>query len=171
MLETEPSATSGRFHPVSTAAPRPDMAEARAPRKSLSDARFASFPTDDEGFDIVPAVAVGGLRDAFLDLAEEIGEQRSSACLAFECERTQEQWLAPRGDAADVFAREHSGIVVPVRVVEAEELDALDFEAGEAPAAGLERSPEFVEGARPDRDDYRCDGGAADAPCAAPVGE
>src|SRR6185295_13190759 len=71
----------------------------------------------------------------------------------------------------DVVTREHRGIVVPVGVVEREKLDALELEAGEAPAAGLEGSTELVKCARPDRNDGRGDGGVADAPGVAPVGE
>src|SRR6185369_16204924 len=65
----------------------------------------------------------------------------------------------------------HRGIVMAVGVVETEKLGALELEAGEAPAARFERNPELAEGARPNRNDRRGDGGAADAPRTAPVGE
>ena len=60
---------------------------------------------------------------------------------------------------------------MPVGVVETEELGALELEAGDAPAARLEGRPDLVERAHPHRDDDRRDGGGADAPRAAPVGE
>src|SRR4029077_20572087 len=138
---------------------------------SAASRRVARFPADNEGLDVVPAIAVGGLRDALLELSEEVGEETGSARLALAREGTEEQRPSPCGDALDVFPREHRGIVVPVGVVETEQLDALEFEAGEAPAARLEGSPELAECARPDRNDGRGDGGAADAPRAAPVGQ
>ena len=60
---------------------------------------------------------------------------------------------------------------MPVGVVETEELGALELEAGDAPAARLEGSPDLVERARPHRNDDRGDGVGADAPRPAPVGE
>src|SRR5271170_4022532 len=44
--------------------------------------RLARLPADDEGLDVVPAIAVGGARDALLELSEEVGEETGSACLA-----------------------------------------------------------------------------------------
>ena len=49
-----------------------------------------SFPADDEGLDVVPAIAVGGLRDALLEFSEEVGEEAGSACLALAREGTEE---------------------------------------------------------------------------------
>ena len=45
---------------------------------------------DDEGLDVVPAVAVGGFRDALLEFSEEVGEEAGSACLALAREGTEE---------------------------------------------------------------------------------
>src|SRR5271163_4154863 len=133
--------------------------------------RLARLPADDEGLDVVPAIAVGGVRDALLELSEEVGEETGSACLTLARKGTEEERPAPCGHALDVVPCEQSGIVVPVGVVETEQLGALELEAGDAPAARLEGSPELAERARPDRNDGRGDGGAADAPRAAPVGE
>jgi hypothetical protein len=33
------------------------------------------LPADDEGLDVVPAIAVGGAGDALLELGEELGEK------------------------------------------------------------------------------------------------
>ena len=52
--------------------------------------RVARFPADDEGLDVVPAIAVGGLRDALLEFSEEVGEEAGSACLALAREGTEE---------------------------------------------------------------------------------
>jgi hypothetical protein len=126
--------------------------------------RVARLPADDEGLDVVPAIALGGVGDALLELSEEVGQETGSACLALAREGTEEQRPSPCGHALDVFPREHRGIVVPVGVVETEQLGALELEAGEAPTARLEGSPELAERARPDRNDGRGDGGAANAP-------
>ena len=50
-----------------------------------------------------------------------------------------------------------------------EELGALELEAGDAPAACLEGSPDFVERAHPHRNDGRGNGLVTDAPVPAPV--
>jgi len=52
--------------------------------------RVARFPADDEGLDVVPAIAVGGLRDALLEFSEEVGEEAGSACLGLAREGTEE---------------------------------------------------------------------------------
>src|SRR6185312_14620132 len=103
--------------------------------------RVARLPADDEGLDVVPAIALGGVRDALLELSEELGQETGSACLALAREGTEEQRPSPCGHALDVFPREHRGIVVPVGVVETEQLGALEHEAGEAPAAPPRREP------------------------------
>src|ERR1700730_4362516 len=103
-------------------------------------------------------MAAGGVRDAILELCEELGEETGSTRLALAREGTEEERAAPCGHALDVVPREHRGIVVPVGVVEADSLGALEREAGDAPAARLEGSPELVERARPDRNDGRGDG-------------
>ena len=51
--------------------------------------RVARLPADDEGLDVVPAIAVGGLRDALLELSEEGGEETGSVCLALAREGTE----------------------------------------------------------------------------------
>ena len=86
-------------------------------QRLLVDQLVARFPADDEGLDVVPAIAVGGLRDAFLELSEEGGEETGSACLALAREGTEEERPSPCGHALDVVPREHRGIVVPVGVV------------------------------------------------------
>ena len=60
---------------------------------------------------------------------------------------------------------------MPVGIVEPEELGALELEAGDAPTARLEGVADLVERAHPHRNDDRGDGGGADTPRAAPVGE
>jgi hypothetical protein len=52
--------------------------------------RVARLPADDEGLDVVPAIALGGVRDALLELSEEVGEETGSACLALAREGTEE---------------------------------------------------------------------------------
>ncbi|WP_082993213.1 AAA family ATPase [Mycobacterium sp. 1245111.1] len=126
---------------------------------------------DDKGLDVVPAIAVGGLRDALLELCEKLSEETCGAGLALARERTEEERPSPCDHALHVFPCEHRGIVVPVGIVETEQLAAFEFEPGEAPAARLERSPELVESARPDRNDGRGDGGVANPIRAAPLGQ
>jgi hypothetical protein len=60
---------------------------------------------------------------------------------------------------------------VPVGVVETEELGALELEAEDAPAPRLEGALDLVEPAYPHLNDDRGDGGSAEAPRAAPIGE
>src|SRR6185437_7022587 len=100
---------------------------------------------DDEGLDVVPAVAVGGLRDALLERAKEVGEQTSGAVLALARERASHERLAPGKHALHVVPREDGGIVVPVGIVETEELGLLELEPDDAPAASLEGAPDLVE--------------------------
>src|ERR1700756_3189807 len=104
---------------------------------------MACLPADDEGVDIVPAIAVGGVRDALLELSKEVGEETGSACLALVREGTEQERPSPCGHALDVFPREHRGIVVPVGVVQTEQLGALELEAGagEAPPRPPRRKP------------------------------
>ena len=47
------------------------------------------FPADDEGFDVVPAVPVGGVRDPLLELSEKVVEHTDCACLALARERAE----------------------------------------------------------------------------------
>src|SRR5215211_8914964 len=147
--------------------------EDRLSRLSLFSSREPGailLPADDEGLDVVPAVTVRGLRDAVFELGQELREETVGAVLALERECTEEERLAPCGDAPDVVPREHGGIFIPVGVVETEGFGALELEAGEGPAARLEGGPDLVERAHPHRNDNRGDGGGADAPRAAPVG-
>jgi hypothetical protein len=119
------------------------------------------IPADDEGLDVVPAVALGGIRDALLELSQEVGEESPGAILTLAREGAEEERPAPGSHAPHVGPREQGRIIVPVGIVETEELGALELEAGEAPAPRLEGSPDLVEGAHPHRDDDRGDGGAS----------
>ena len=61
-------------------------------RGKAASPRVARFPADDEGLDVVPAIAVGGLRDALLERSpEEVGEETGSARLALAREGTEEE--------------------------------------------------------------------------------
>lgn len=86
----------------------------------MTSPRLVRLPADDEGLDVVPAIAVGSVRDALLELSEELGQETGSTRLALAREGTEEERAAPCGHALDVVPREHRGIVVPVGVVETE---------------------------------------------------
>jgi hypothetical protein len=57
--------------------------------------------------------------------------------------------------------------VVPIRIVETEQLGPLELEPADAPSARLEWAPDLIERAHPHRNDYRGDRGGADAARAA----
>src|SRR3954452_11313013 len=78
-----------------------------------SDQRVARLAADDERLDVVPAIAVGRLRDAKLEFSEELGEQTGGS-LALEREGTGEQRPAPCRDAHDVVASKDRMIVVSI---------------------------------------------------------
>src|SRR5215216_5589913 len=111
---------------MGSCASRPDLSVTRrggAPRSvgrwPISWARPVApgavrLPADDEGLHVVPAVAVGGIRDALLELSEEVGEETGGAVLALAREGAEEEGPAPCGHAPHVAPREHGGIVVPV---------------------------------------------------------
>ena len=62
----------------------------------------ALLAADDECLDVVPAVAIGGIRDALLERLEELGEETGGAVLALERERAvQERPAAPAAASAD----------------------------------------------------------------------
>ena len=126
-------------------------------------ARAVRLPADDERLDVVPAVAVGGSRDALLELSEEVGQETGGAVLALTREGAEEERPAPCGHAPHIAPREHRGIVVPIRIVETEELGPIELEPGDAPSARLEWAPDLIERAHPHRNDYRGDCGGADA--------
>src|SRR4051794_29108474 len=100
--------------------------------------RVVRLPADDEGLDVVPPVAVGGIRDALLEGAQEVGEEAVGAVLALTRERALQERPPPRVHASHVVPREHGGILVPVGIVKTEELGALELEAGDAPVTRLE---------------------------------
>src|SRR5918995_6235814 len=157
------------------AAPSPDRSagdEAVSSRHCTPRWRAAvHLPADDEGLDVVPAVAVGDIRDALLEFCEKVGEETGGAVLALTREGAEQERAAPCGHAPHVVPREDDGIVVPVGIVETEELGALELEAGDAAAAFLEGVSDLVERAHPHWNDCGRDGGRADASRAAPVGE
>ena len=101
------------------------------------------LPADDEGLDVVPAVAVGDIRDALLELCEKVGEETVGAVLALAREGAEEERAAPCGHAPHVVPREDDGIVVPVGIVQTEELGALELEAGDRGTVTVE--PRAVE--------------------------
>ena len=86
-----------------------------------------ALPADNEGLDVVPAVAIRGQRYALLELGHELGEKAASPAPALEGECAEEERPALGGDAPDVAPREHRGVVIPVGVVETEELGALEL--------------------------------------------
>src|ERR671910_1914573 len=157
------------------AAPSPDRSagdEAVSSRHCTPRWRAAvHLPADDEGLDVVPAVAVGDIRDALLEFCEKVGEETVGAVLALAREGAEEERAAPCGHAPHVVPREDDGIVVPVGIVQTEELGALELEAGDASVAFLEGVSDLVERAHPHRNDYGAYSRRAYASCAAPVGE
>src|SRR4051794_22022425 len=110
--------------------PSPSVGSTPASGRSPS-----ASPADDEGLDGVPAVAVGVIRDALFERAEEIGEEAGDEIVALARERALEERPTPGEHAAHVFPREDGGVLVPVGIVETEELGALELEPGD-PAAG-----------------------------------
>jgi hypothetical protein len=56
---------------------------------------LVGLPADDEGRDVVPAIAVGGVGEALLELGEELGEQAGGLLLALAREGTQQERPAP----------------------------------------------------------------------------
>ena len=129
------------------------------------------LPADDEGLDVVPAVAVGRIRDALLEFRKEISEESGRAVLALAREGLEEERPAPGGHAAHVAARELGWVAIAVGIVETEEFGALELEAGDPPAARLEGGADLVQRAHPHWNDDRGKGGGADAPRPPPVGE
>ena len=93
-----------------------------------------------EGFDVVPAIALGSIRDALLERVEEVGQETAGAVLALPRERAVQERPAPGAHALHIALREHGRILVPVGIVQTEELRALELESGDVPAARLEGS-------------------------------
>src|SRR3954465_11407063 len=65
---------------------------------------------DDEGLDVVPSIAVGIIRDALLERAEEVRDETGGAVLAFTRERAMQKRPTPREHAPHVLPREYGGI-------------------------------------------------------------
>lgn len=55
----------------------------------MTSPRLVRLPADDEGLDVVPAIAVGSVRDALLELSEELGQETGSTRLALAREGTE----------------------------------------------------------------------------------
>src|SRR5262245_22908382 len=88
----------------------------------------ACLPADDEGLDVIPAVAIRGVRNPLLELSEEVGEQPGGPRFALAREGAPEERPAPCSHAPHVPPREGRWIVVPVGIVETKELGALELE-------------------------------------------
>src|SRR3954453_6282756 len=167
---------------ASSYASQPDLGHASACAPSAASPSSTRGPcpvalgavclrADDEGLDVVPSIAVGIIRDALLERAEEVRDETGGAVLAFTRQRAMQERPTPRKHAPHVLPREYGGIFVPVGIVEAEEVGALELETRDAPAARLEGVPDLVQRAHPYRNDDRGDGGGADPSRAAPVAE
>ena len=53
--------------------------------------RTSHLSADDEGLDVVPAIALGGVRDALLELSEEVGEETGGSVLPLAREGAEEE--------------------------------------------------------------------------------
>ena len=82
-----------RNGPITEEAPRQDVPVNLSRRRGRDLARLVRLPADDEGLDVVPAIAVGSVRDALLELSEELGQETGSTRLAL-AEGTEEERAA-----------------------------------------------------------------------------